>query len=481
MPEPSASDRPLRVLQVGTLESGGGAASVARNLMRGYRARGCETWMAVGRPASNDPDVFVLADGTIQRQLRRMAGRSSGRGWGWLSRSLRLAAHPRALLEQVRGHEDFEFPATFDLLNLAPARPDILHCHNLHGDYFDLRALKWLSRQLPTVLTLHDAWLLSGHCAHSFDCDRWKTGCGACPDLAIYPAIRRDATAANWIRKRDVYAGSRLYVAAPSRWLMDKLDQSMLAPAVQQARVIPNGVDVATFRPADKALVRRALGIAPERAVVLLTIGRHGSPWGDDQMLGAATALIAARTSKRDVLFVAVGDAGAPRTAEEQLHRVASQSDPKALAQYYQAADVYLHCARIDTFPNTILEALACGTPVVASSVGGIPEQIRSADSRGVRTGALNRLERATGLLVAAGDAEAMAASVVALLGDGALRRRLGDNAARDVRDRFDLNRQVESYLAWYRTIIEHWNGYAKSERAGTPAGAAGPSRMAVD
>ena len=109
---------------------------------------------------------------------------------------------------------------------------------------------------MPTVLTLHDAWLLSGHCAHSFDCERWKTGCGECPDLTIEPAIRRDATADNWVRKRDIYARSRLYVATPSPWLMGRVEQSMLAPAVEQARVIPNGVDLSVFRPADKRSIR---------------------------------------------------------------------------------------------------------------------------------------------------------------------------------------------------------------------------------
>jgi hypothetical protein len=56
------------------------------------------------------------------------------------------------------------------------------------------------------MLTLHDAWLLSGHCAHSFDCQRWKTGCGECPDLDVYPASPRDATACNWRRKREILA-----------------------------------------------------------------------------------------------------------------------------------------------------------------------------------------------------------------------------------------------------------------------------------
>src|SRR3990172_6801419 len=87
---------------------------------------------------------------------------------------------------RLRGREDFNFPGTAALLELPGRTPDALHLHNLHGGYFDLRALPALTARVPAVLSLHDAWLLSGHCAHSFDCGRWETGCGECPALWIY-------------------------------------------------------------------------------------------------------------------------------------------------------------------------------------------------------------------------------------------------------------------------------------------------------
>jgi glycosyltransferase involved in cell wall biosynthesis len=416
------SQERIRILQVSTSDGRGGAEKVAYNLHRAYRARGYPAWLAVG-----------------YKQTDKGAGRLQ---W-WISRGI---GRPRRLWTLLRGHEDFDFPGTWRLLDLLPERPDIVHCHNLHGGYFDLCALPWLSRQVPVVLTLHDAWLLSGHCAHSFDCERWKTGCGQCPDLSIYPAVKRDATAYNWRRKRDIYAQSRLYVATPSRWLMRKVEQSILAPAVQEARVIPNGIDLSVFHPAeDRRVVRAALGLSPDAKVLLFaTNGIRRSLWRDFEMMRAAVARVAWRMDGQSVLFLALGDDAPPKhIGRATVQFVPYQKDPKVVARYYQAADVYVHAARADTFPNVVLEALACGTPVVATAVGGIPEQVE---------------DGVTGFLVGPGDAEAMAAAVVALLAYEALRKRFGENAAQEARKRFNLDRQVNEYIEWYQGIIERRN-----------------------
>jgi glycosyltransferase involved in cell wall biosynthesis len=281
----------LAILQVGTYDSWGGAEMVAQNLVGAYRRRGHEAHLAVGRRLSDASDALTIA------------GRRSQR-----TRTEQLA-HPGRIVDLLRGLETFRFPETYGLLGLPPRPPDVLHAHNLHGGYFDLRALPWLSEQVPLVLTLHDAWLLTGHCAHFFGCSRWQTGCGECPDLTIYPPVRRDATAANWRRKRDVFRRSTLHVATPSRWLLEHVERSMLMEAVAETRVIPNGVDRSVFRPADRASVRRELGI-PGDASVLLFVGSGLSrnEFKDYETLRAAVALVAAELSDRQLLLIGVGD-----------------------------------------------------------------------------------------------------------------------------------------------------------------------------
>jgi glycosyltransferase involved in cell wall biosynthesis len=405
---------------------------------------------------------------SVAAKLKSLTG--SVKGAGRFQHFIEDLSRPFSWLRRELGHEDFNFPGTWRLLDLAPEKPNIVHCHNLHGPfvpgggYFDLRVLHWLTQQVPVVLTLHDAWLLSGHCAHSFDCERWKIGCGHCPDLTIYPTIRRDATAYNWRRKQEIYAKIRLCVATPCRWLMQKVKQSMLAPAVVEGRVIPNGVDLSTFHPANTRMVRTALGLSPAAKILLFvanTIRRN--IWKDYQTMRAAVAQVAERLHGHGVLFIVLGeDAPVERIGQAEVRFVPYQEYPKAVARYYQAADVYAHAARADTFPNTVLEALACGTPVVATAIGGIPEQVKGLKTLdfGFQNSHLNGygIDGATGLLVPPGDAEAMAMAIEQLLNDEALRRQLGENAAKDARCRFGLERQVEAYLDWYQEIIKRQN-----------------------
>jgi glycosyltransferase involved in cell wall biosynthesis len=452
-------NRPLSILQISSSDARGGAQRVAWNLFEAYRERGCESYLAVGYKRTRDPNVLLISHQQAAAGWSSFCWGLHSRvqqldGNGRLSRIGRKLAMPRVGRDTLRGIEDFHFPGTWNVLNLPPLSPDILHCHNLHVGYFDLRALPWLSQKVPMILTLHDAWLLSGHCAHSFSCERWRIGCGECPDLSIYPAVRRDATAFNWERKREIFSKSRLYVAAPSRWLMDKAAQSILDQAIVERRIIPNGANLNLFHPANKRSVREELKIGPDRQVLLFVAnGRHRNGWKNFEMLKSALSQIANRSHDRKLLLIALGEgAAAEGVGRTEIRRVPYLDSPEGVALYYQAADLYVHAAKIDTFPNTVIEALACGTPVVATAVGGIPEQVKGLNDRNDTINTYG-LDEATGLLVPPNDPEAFALCIQRLLKDETLRKHLEHNAAADAQRRFNLEKQVEQYLKWYGEI----------------------------
>jgi glycosyltransferase involved in cell wall biosynthesis len=158
----------------------------------------------------------------------------------------------------------------------------------------------------------------------------------------------------------------------------------------------------------------------------------------------AVVQLATARDRQRPVCLVALGcaEAGTETAGRVKVMYEPFRADPKLVARYYQAADVLAHAAHSDTFPITVLESLACGTPVVATGVGGIPEQVK---------------DDVTGFLVPPGDHEAMAGRIDKLLGSDELLAEVGANASRDARARFDLARQVDDYIAWYEEVSEDW------------------------
>lgn len=437
----------LRILQVNSSDARGGAHRVGYELHRAYREAGHGSWLAVGLRRTDDPDVLQIRNDAERSRWARFCSRSASASSVGHSvpqraseRILRTIGEPFRWAAWRRGHEDFAFPATWSLLDLPPEPVDVLHCHNLHGGYFDLRALPTLSRLRPLVLSPHDAWLLSGHCAHSFDCNRWELGCGSCPDLEIYPPVKRDATAHNWRVKRELFKRTRIFLATPCEWLMARAQRSFLADAIVEARVIPYGVDRTVFRPGSKAAAREALNL-PQNAKVLLfsAAGARTGRWRDFDALRSATAIVAEALAPQEIILVALGEEG----PSERAGRARIQSVPfregTDVALYYQAADLYLHPALADTFPNAVLEALACGTPVVATAVGGIPEQVTEE----------------TGALVPPGNPRLMAEAALALLGDPLHLARAGDRAAKDAAERFDLRRHADRYLSWYREILD--------------------------
>ena len=242
-----------------------------------------------------------------------------------------------------------------------------------------------------------------------------------------------DGTAGNWKRKAELYERSRLHVVCPSQWLLERAQRSMLAPAIASARVIPNGVDLELFSPGDCDEARARVGLPHHANVVVFAAqGAQTNPYKDFATLRAALELLDV-----PVVAVALGEGG----AEEHVGVARLCSEPFAererVAAFLRAADLYVHATRADNHPLAVLEALACGTPVVAPPVGGIPEQLRPE----------------TGVLVEPWDAPALAAAIEELLADDERRARMGVAAAADARARFSLDRQVDAYLDLYSDL----------------------------
>jgi glycosyltransferase involved in cell wall biosynthesis len=428
--------------------------------------------MLVGRGAITSENQAILAH-TPYRSTWAKACLTLGRGFAGPgkedSRFAQLAswiAEPNRRLRIRRGFQDFQYPGTVPVIRKTVREgPTILHFHNLHGGYFDLRALPELCKQAPLVLTLHDQWVFTGHCAHSFECDRWRIGCGECPDLTIYPAIPRDRTAENFALKKELFSRTRLHLAAPCTWLMDRAKESLLAPAVEEARVIPNGVDTTVFRPGSKAKERARLKLPPEHQIVLCAGHVARSHWTNSGLLRSTMRYLAGQD---DCTFLFLGS---DRNSQEEIDGIQVihrkyERDVSRLAGYYRASDVYFHPARSDTFPTAILESLACGIPPVATDVGGIPEQVTSLWAS--RNASISPPSSATGILVDGEDATDAGKAIAFLLQQDTLRARLADNGANRAASQFSITLQAERYLDWYQEILSRHRPALSAEKLET-------------
>ncbi len=452
----AAGDGPcsLSVLQVSPSLEGGGAEAFALRLHRAYQDRGCLSVLLLGRGVGlPQEDVLPIPDRWHSALwarwiwgFRNITVRvSGGRGAARLLPFFETVAFPRLTWDLYRGYEDFSHPGSRKILTLVPRHPDVLHLHNLHArwlrreGFFDLQTLVPLSARIPTILAPQDPWLLTGHCGHPLGCPRWRVGCDYCPDLAIYPAIRRDGTAYNLRRKRSIYQRARLHLATPSKWLMEMFEEAGIE--FVDRRVIHNGVDVNLFHPGDQRAGRAALGIGINSKVVLV-VGNHlrSNPWkGLDWVRETAIRLSNEHLSSL-VDFVCVGDEGEPEQWDNvRLTFVGKIGRAEEMARLYQGADILLHPSRADTFPFVVLEGMSSALPVVATAVGGIPEQVE---------------DHSSGFLVRAGDTESMLARVRALVVDDALRREMGGRGREIVLERFRLDLQVDAYLHWYQEIL---------------------------
>lgn len=432
--KPPVKRRKLKkIVSISTSDQGSGAEVMAWSLFKKFEERGFRSWLLVGDKKSDDPRVlpFFLSP-HLNYDPYRKAWRQKWQGM------------VKSLCRRF-GIDDFVFPYTRRLMDNTGSPPDVVLCHNLHGGYFDLRGLAPLSRQIPVFVMLQDMWLFTGHCAYSLECPRWETGCGRCPDLARSPAVERDATRFNWWRKARLHRGARYHVAAPSRWILERAQRSMLAPAIVESRVIPNGIDCEIFYPLPRSGARARLGL-PQEGHLLVFAAYHAvsNPYKDYPTLKAALERLSHETLSQPVHCVVIGQTAEPQRWGKVTLQHLQFTDQATLADWYRAANLYVHSASDEVFGMVIAEAMACGTPVIATDVGGISEVVQHQEQ---------------GLLVPPKDATALASSIALLLEDPWRCAEMGCSAAQRAKSEFDMERIAGIYLDWFSEIISSHPG----------------------
>ena len=401
----------MNILQINTVDSRGGAAKIAHSLKKELEKRGHEAPMFVGRKYSDEKNIKLL------NNVRSFSGKVRRKLSYWLANDIDVFSSNHILKTQ-------EFISA-----------DIIHCHNLHSYYFNLSTLIKISRLKPVIWTFHDMWPITAHCAHALNSSMRDNGFFACPSLDIFPPIAWHNEKYLESRKNYIYQRSKFQIITPSKWLGDKVRQSILKD--KPLLVIYNGIDTSIFYPRDRAKSRQELGLPQDKHIILVVAkGGVSNPWkGGNYAQGAIEAF---RGDPR-AFFVDIG--GNLGVGKENLKTAGFIDNAEVLAKYYSSADTLLYPSIADNCPLVVLEAMACGLPVVSFATGGIPELVD---------------HQKTGYIARYKDADDLAKGVAWMLTrTPAEHSDMCESAVMKIRSGLTLDHMTEQYLQIYKSMLK--------------------------
>ncbi|WP_030007040.1 glycosyltransferase family 4 protein [Picosynechococcus sp. NKBG042902] len=404
----------MKILQISTSDISGGASIAAYRLHQGLRQAGIGSKILVGNKQSGDRHVDQISK-------RRYVNKALSR----ISASFGLHYLTIADTWQIKKHPFYQ---TADILNL----------HNLHGEYFNYLALSALTENIPAVYTLHDMWSFTGHCAYSFTCEKWQFGCGSCPNLSTYPAVKIDNTQLEWRLKKWVYDKSNLTIVTPSQWLKQQAEKSIFK--AKKIHLIPHGLDIQLYKPLDSKLCRTILDLPQDKYIIGFAAQNLNDPRKGSDLLQKALQKLP-QSLKKNLQILTLGNQSTSFLQNIDIPALSlGYVEGDALkAIFYAAVDLFICPTRADIFGLVLQEAMACGTPLVSFDIGGVPDLVRP----GV-----------TGYLAQPEDPQDLCNGIVQLLEDNALREKMAQNCRRIAETEYPIELQAQRYIELYQQIL---------------------------
>ena len=419
----------MRVVHVNTFDKTGGAARSAYRLHQGLCRLGADSSMFVAYKNSSDPSVlaYIRTSRILAQLIRR---------WRRERISRAFSPYKPNPPNSVSNFKSDETPFGADPWGQLPAA-DVIHLHWI-VEFLDYSSFFGsLPEEKQLVWTLHDMAPLTGGCHWSYGCDRFTDRCGSCPQLSSNS--ESDVTRRIWLRKGGSLAtlnSRQLHIVTPSRWLASEAKRSSLLSRFP-CSVIPYGLDTEIFAPRDRLLARSSLGIAQDAKVILFAAdGINVRRKGLHLLLDALQGL----HSEGQVVLLSVGPGSAPSVKGFSCRHLPPLDDDECLSSVYSAADIFVAPSEHDNLPNTVLESIACGVPVAAFAVGGIPDAVRPG---------------LTGYLARAGDVADLRAIICRLLKRDDERAQMSRTCRNVAVQEYALEIQAQRYLDLYRGLLQ--------------------------
>lgn len=338
-------------------------SSAPNRLRRALKKVGIETNLLTMNTSLTEEGLILVKSGLLYRinrkidtllcnfEKKRHYSISEGMPFSYYRAGIKLAAHP--LVKEA----------------------DIIELHWICGTFLSVSGLKKLIRLgKPVIIVCHDNWHFTGGCHVRMGCEKYKEYCGKCPQLNS--SVKRDWSYRLLKRKIKAVEGGNITVISPSRWMDQNVAGSRLFQGFTH-KVIPNALDVTLFSPGKRERVRKQYKFREDVLVFLFgAVNAASTPYkGHTELLQALDYFIKEYKGEKEIQALVFGATGDDKVIDGKIKiHYLGFLNQEALAEAYNAADVYLVPSLEDSFNYTVAESLACETPVVAFRTGGIPD-----------------------------------------------------------------------------------------------------------
>ena len=418
----------MRILLLNTTDINGGAARAAYRLHQGLNGIGVQSQMLVQEKFSSD--TMVQAPGNRVEQ-----GIARGR--------ISFDALPLKCYSQTRkANFSLQWLPERIALQVTNLNPDVINIHWTGSAFLRWETLTKFKQ--PVVWTLHDMGAFTGGCFYAHDCRGYTASCGKCPQLGSHR--ERDLSRWVWRRKAKAWQNLDLTVVSPSGWLAKCAGESSLFGDVT-IKVIPNGVDINKYQPITKSVARELLGLAQDKHIIMFgSLNATSDRRKGFHLLQPALQNLsqAGWGDKAQVVVFGASQGSNSLELGFKTDYLGTLKDDLSLALAYSAADVFVLPSLQENLANTVMEALACGTPCVAFDIGGMPDMID---------------HKANGYLVKPLQVEDLAAGIAWVLDNPERRKKLSDNAREKVIQEFTQEIQANRYLRLFEEIKNQEKG----------------------
>lgn len=414
----------MKIVLLNTYDIQGGAAIATYRLHKGLRKSGVDSRLLVQYKKSDDFTV-VGTQGRFERILSYF-------------RPYLDALMNRVYRKKQRALFSAALVPDFLAKKIDRFNPEIVHLFWVAGGFFRIETLKDI--KAPVVWTLHDMWPFTGGCHYDDECGKFQNACGDCPILNSGSV--KDLSYHVLKRKVDAWGQLPMVIVATSHWLADMARASTVFKD-KRIVVIPNGIDTDKYKPIDKAVSRQAWELPLDKNLILFSaFSATSDKRKGNQFLVPALEAMAAEGWGENTELVIIG-ASAPEHPVNlgmKVHYIGNLGDEISQVLLYSAVDVTVAPSMQENLSNTVMESLACGTPVVAFKVGGMPDLIE---------------HTLTGYLAKPFEVDDLATGIKWVIESKSRHTALSQAARKSVLEKYALEKVSNQYIDLYQDILK--------------------------